>query len=290
MQLEDKQTDSPKYNLESSEIQEIEARLLFEGIFMKYGYDFRNYSHAHLTRRINQFIRLNDIKTISELQEKILWNPSMFSKFLKNLSINVTEMFRDPGFYLAFREKVVPILSTYAHIKVWHAGCSTGEEVYSMAILFKEENLLNRTQIYATDFNKTVLDIAKQGIYPAKEIEQYNKNYKEAGGKKELSDYYTSKYGSVLLDKSLSKKIVFADHNLVTDDVFAEVNLIICRNVLIYFNKELQNHVISLFDRSLTNHGILCLGSKESLKFTDFENHFITIDKVGKIYKKNLIL
>ncbi|WP_372948399.1 CheR family methyltransferase [Mariniphaga sp.] len=283
--LSDK-TNNTKENQEAIDTSDIELNLLLQAIFMKYGYDFRNYSKAHLKRRINQRLQLNDYNTISELQNKVLWDKTFFRTILQDLSINVTEMFRDPDFYLAFRKKVVSDLKTYARLKVWHAGCSTGEEVYSLAILLQEEGLLQRTQIYATDFNKNVLETAKQGIYPKKEIELYAKNYLEAGGKTKLSDYYTSKYGSVLFDKSLSKNIVFADHNLVTDGVFAEVNLIFCRNVLIYFDKFLQNKVLKLFNESLTKRGILCLGTKESLRFTDFENNYSMLDKKMRIYKK----
>ncbi|WP_372934353.1 CheR family methyltransferase [Mariniphaga sediminis] len=271
---------------EKNDTQNIELDLLLQAVFLKYGYDFRNYSKAHLKRRINQRLNISNLETISELQNKILWDKEFFRLFLKDLSINVTEMFRDPDFYAAFREKVVSVLKTYAHIKVWHAGCATGEEVYSLAIILKEENLLARTQIYATDINKSVLETAKQGIYSKKEMELYERNYKEAGGKGELSDYYTSKYGSVLFDKSLSKNIVFADHNLVTDGVFAEVHLIFCRNVLIYFDKLLQNKVLGLFSDSLAKRGFLCLGTKESLKFTDYENKFQAVDKKMRIYKK----
>ncbi len=271
---------------EEEDIRDIELKLLLQAVNMNYGYDFNNYSKVHLKRRINQRLKLSNLETISELQNKVLWDKEFFQVFLQDLSINVTEMFRDPEFYAAFRKKVIPDLRTYAHIKVWHAGCSTGEEVYSLAIILKEENLLSRTQIYATDINKRVLEIARQGIYSKKEMNLYSANYLAAGGKGNLSDYYTSKYGSVLFDKSLSKNIVFADHNLVTDGVFAEVNLVFCRNVLIYFDKFLQNKVLGLFSESLTKRGFLCLGTKESLKFTDFENSFSTIDKKTKIYKK----
>ncbi|MGM0620901.1 MAG: CheR family methyltransferase [Bacteroidota bacterium] len=273
-------------SLHETDIQDIELNLLLQAIYMKYGYDFRNYSKAHLKRRVHQRLKLSGLETISEMQKLILWDTDFYNIFLKDLSINVTEMFRDPDFYAAFREKVIPDLRTYAHIKVWHAGCSTGEEVYSLAIVLKEENLLDKTQIYATDFNKNVLEIAKQGIYSKKEIDLFAQNYKQAGGIHELSNYYTSKYGSVLLDKSLSKNIVFADHNLVTDGVFAEVNLVFCRNVLIYFDKKLQNKVLQLFSESLTKRGVLCLGTKENLRFTDYENQFSVIDKKMKIYKK----
>ncbi len=271
---------------EEDDTHDIELKLLLQAVNLKYGYDFNNYSNVHLKRRINQRLKLSNLDTISELQNKVLWNKDFFQLFLQDLSINVTEMFRDPEFYAAFRKKVIPDLRTYAHIKVWHAGCSTGEEVYSLAIILREENLLSKTQIYATDINKRVLEIARQGIYSKKEMDLYSDNYTKSGGKCNLSDYYTSKYGSVLFDKSLSKNIVFADHNLVTDGVFAEVNLVFCRNVLIYFDKFLQNKVLGLFSESLTKRGFLCLGTKESLKFTEYEDSYSTVDKKMKIYKK----
>lgn len=276
----------PIYNQDNSDIQDIEMDLLFQAVHLKYGYDFSNYSKTHLKRRITNRLTLSGLNTISELQNKILWDKEFYSVFLQDLSINVTEMFRDPEFYLKFRKKIIPDLSTYAHIKIWHAGCSTGEEVYSLAIILQEENILHKTQIYATDFNKKVLELAKQGIYSKKDMELYSRNYVEAGGQGQLSDYYTSKYGSVLFDKSLVKNVVFADHNLVTDGVFAEVHLVFCRNVLIYFDKTLQNRVIGLFTNSLTKRGTLCLGTKESLRFSDYENNYEVIDKKNKIYKK----
>ncbi|MEL7586017.1 MAG: protein-glutamate O-methyltransferase CheR [Prolixibacteraceae bacterium] len=276
-----------RFSRENSDTADIELDLLLQAIQMKYGYDFRNYNKAHLKRRINQRLKMSALNTISELQNKVLWEKDFCQVFLQDLSINVTEMFRDPEFYLAFRKKVISHLKTYAHIKIWHAGCSTGEEVYSLAIMMKEENLLPRVQIYATDINKSVLDTARQGIYSKKEMELYSVNYHAAGGKGQLSDYYTAKYGSVLFDKSLSKNIVFADHNLVTDGVFAEVNLIFCRNVLIYFDKFLQNKVLGLFSDSLARRGFLCLGTKESLAFTDLENGFETVDERLSIYRKN---
>jgi chemotaxis protein methyltransferase CheR len=271
---------------ENVETEEIEMSLLLEALHLKYGYDFRHYSKAHLKRRIIQRLKLSDLSTISELQNKILWDKNFYRTFLQDLSINVTEMFRDPEFYLAFRNKVVPDLLTYPHIKVWHAGCSTGEEVYSLAIILKESNLLSRTRIYATDINKNVLEVAKQGIYSSKEMELYTDNYLKSGGQGKLADYYTSKYGSVIFDKSLSKNVVFADHNLVTDGVFAEVNLVFCRNVLIYFDRELQNKVLTLFTNSLIKRGFLCLGTKESLQFSDIEENYEIIEKKMKIYKK----
>ena len=286
MQSDDKIKNDKATVQVNSETEEIEMRLLLKAVYLKYGYDFRHYSKAHLKRRILQRLKLSNLNTISELQNKVLWDKNFYRTFLQDLSINVTEMFRDPEFYLAFRNNVIPDLSTYPHIKVWHAGCSTGEEVYSLAIILKEANLLSRTRIYATDINKNVLEVAKQGIYSNKEMELYAENYIKSGGKGKLSDYYTSKYGSFIFDKSLAKNVVFADHNLVTDGVFAEVNLVFCRNVLIYFDKELQNKVLKLFSNSLIKRGFLCLGTKESLQFSDIVENYEIIDKKLKIYKK----
>lgn len=277
------------YNkIEKLENIDIEIPLFLEAIFQKYGYDFRDYSIAHLKRRLMHRMALGNFESISLMQDKILRDKSFLIDLLEDLSINVTEMFRDPEFYLSFREQVIPNLRTYPYIKIWHAGCSTGEEVYSLAILLKEENLLDRCQIYATDFNRKVLEIAKLGIYPTQDLERHQRNYLNSGGLGKLSDYYTLKYGAIKLDHTLSRKIVFADHNLVTDTVFAEVNLIFCRNVLIYFNKDLQGKVINLFHQSLSSSGFLCLGTKESVRFTHLENSFIEIDPKQKIYKKKI--
>jgi chemotaxis protein methyltransferase CheR len=277
------------YESGNGDILDIEMTLLFQAIFMKYGYDFRNYSKAHLKRRIMHRLKISGLRTITDLQNKVLWDKEFFSLFLQDLSINVTEMFRDPEFFRSLRENVIPVLSTYPHIKIWNAGCSTGEEVFSLAILLKEENLLDRTRFYATDFNKNVLETARQGIYRKQDMELFERNYSESGGKFSLSDYYSSKYGSVMFDKSLVKNVVFADHNLVTDGVFAELNLVFCRNVLIYFDKDLQNQVLKLFCNSLAKSGFLCLGTKESLRFSDVESKFISIDKKMKIYKKGTV-
>lgn len=275
--------------LESLENIDIEIPLLLEAIYQKYSYDFRNYSKAHIKRRLLHRMAISKHESVSQMQDRILRDKTFFIEMLEDLSINVTEMFRDPEFYLSFRNNVVPTLSTYPFIKIWHAGCSTGEEVYSLAILLKEENLLDRCQIYATDFNRKVLDVAKNGIYPNHDLEKYAENYMKAGGKANFSDYFTTKYGSIKFDQSLSKKMVFADHNLVTDQVFAEVNLIFCRNVLIYFNRPLQNKVLKLFYESLIHGGHLCLGNKESIRFTDFENQFRDIDPLQKIFKKKIL-
>lgn len=267
----------------------IELQLILEAIYSKYGYDFRNYSRAHIKRRFLNRLHTSKLKSISEMQHKVLRDPVFFELLLRDLSINVTEMFRDPGFYLALRKEVIPILKTYPFIKVWHAGCSTGEEVYSFALVLKEEGLYDRTQVYATDFNREVLDIAKKGIYPIDRIKEFTANYQAAGGTQSFSDYYMANYNSVIYDQSLRKNIVFADHNLVTDSVFAEVNLVICRNVLIYFNKELQNRVVSLFYDTLVNGGYLGLGSKETVQFTTKHNKFEVVDSTQKIYKKKII-
>ena len=267
----------------------IEIDLILEGIYNKYGYDFRNYSKAHVKRRLLNRLSASKLNSISEMQHKVLHDPKYFEILLRDLSINVTEMFRDPGFYLALRKEVIPILKTYPFFKVWHAGCTTGEEVYSFAVVLKEEGIYDRAQIYATDFNHDVLDVAKKGIYPIDRIKEYTSNYQAAGGTQSFSDYYMANYNSVIYDQSLKKNLVFAQHNLVTDSVFAEVNLIICRNVLIYFNKELQNRVINLFHDSLINGGYLGLGSKETLQFTSKATKFDIVNGNEKIYKMKIV-
>ena len=277
------------YNETNADLLNIEMQLLMEAIFLRYGYDFRNYSKAHIRRRILHHLSMSLIPNVTMLQDRILRDRDFLSNFLDDLSINVTEMFRDPEFYKSLKTNIIPKLKTYAYFKVWHAGCSTGEEVYSIAILLKEESLLDRCQIYATDFNRKVLETAKEGVYQKSEIEQYDKNYLLSGGSGKLSDYYKSRYGSVIFDKNLSSRVVFADHNLVTDNVFAEVNMILCRNVLIYFEKNLQDRVIGLFYKSLVPGGILCLGTKESIKFSGYENLFEVVDEKQKIYKRKIL-
>lgn len=272
----------------SIEVENIEVELLLEAIFEKYGYDFRNYSRAHIKRRILRRVRALDLNSIRELEAKILESEEEFNLLLEDFSINVTEMFRDPSFYKAFREEVVPILRTYPFIRIWHAGCSTGEEVYSMAILLKEEGLYDRSQIYATDFNELVLEKAKEGIYDIGLIKDYTKNYQASGARASFSDYYIANYDSVIVDGSLKEKIIFADHNLVTDGVFGEMHVIICRNVLIYFNKELQNRTLNLFCNSLIRGCFLCLGSKESIKFSDCEDKFDVLVQEENIFQMKL--
>lgn len=273
-----------KMNMESIDI---EAELFISALFMKYGYDFRNYSKAHMKRRILHRLSLTpDVNSISELTHKILYDEAFFKTIISDFSINVTEMFRDPEFYRALREKVIPYLKTYPFIKIWHAGCSTGEEVYSMAILLQEEGLYDRTQIYATDFNDTVLEEAKAGIYPIERIREYTQNYQKAGGIESFSKYYTAKYDLVKFNDNLKKRVVFSNHNLVTDGAFGEMNLIICRNVLIYFDRDLQDKVFKLFKESLVYGGVLGIGSKETLNFSSVKNDFISLVEKEKIYKK----
>ncbi len=272
--------------MNKKKIEDIELNLLLEAIYCRYGYDFRSYSRTSLRRRIKHRLQLSGILTISDLQHSILYNEESFTDLLFDLSINVTEMFRDPSFYRALREVVVPQLARLSFIKIWHAGCSTGEEVYSMAILLKEAGLLEKARIYATDFNQAVLEKAKEGIYPTSMLKEYIHNYRMAGGLHAFTDYYTAQYDMALMDRSLKKNIVFSDHNLAVDSGFAEMDLIICRNVLIYFNKDLQNRVCKLFCSSLVNEGILCLGSKESIRFVDCNKVFEDIVQKEKIYRK----
>lgn len=278
-----------KENIEKLSKQNIEIKLLLEAIYLEYGYDFRDYKETHITRRIKGFLAKTGLSSISKMQERVLYDENFFKEILQEFSINVTEMFRDPEFYKALREEVVPILKTYPFIKIWHAGCSQGQEVYSMAILLHEEGLLERTQIYATDINNKRLKEAKEGIYRLDDMNEYDKNYKQAGGKASLSDYYVDKYDLAIIDYDLKKRITFAHHNLVTDGVFSEMHLIICRNVLIYFNNELKNKVIKLFKDSLVDGGILGLGSKEDINFSNYREDFCPLNNKEKIYKKKYL-
>jgi len=274
-------------------IENIEMNLLLEAIFQRYGYDFRNYAKASLKRRILSFLAMNpeiigaEEESISKLIPQILYNEDLFQGLLQYFSITVTEMFRDPGFFKTLREKVIPYLKTFPHVRIWHAGCASGEEVYSMAILLKEEGLYDKATIYATDFNDEALDNAKKGIYSLDAGKNFSKNYQKSGGKKSLSDYYHANYDAMIFDKSLIKNVTFSNHNLVLDGSFGEMHLVICRNVLIYFDKMLQGRIFNLFDESLCDNGFLALGSKETLSFSNAEKDFSEFDKKWKIYQKN---
>ena len=273
-----------------TENERIELKLLLEAVCQKYGYDFRSYASPHIKRRVKAFLDLSGLESISAIQHKILNDIQFFDEFLSNLSINVTEMFRDPKFFLEIRAEIVPILKTYPFVKIWHPGCATGQEVFSMAIVLIEEGIYERSQIYATDFSEASLTKAKQGVYPASDIQLYTKNYQRSGGQTSFSDYYTAHYERVLFNEQLKEKVVFANHNLATDAAFGEMQMIVCRNVLIYFNRELQDKVLQLFFDSLCPGGILCLGSKESLHLSRFNNSFSHLCPKEKIYQKNYVL
>jgi chemotaxis protein methyltransferase CheR len=260
--------------------------LLLEAIRRHYGYDFTNYSPQSLHRRLQQMLRFKRLNHYSELIHHVLRDPKFFDELLKQLSINVTEMFRDPEFYRAVRAHVVPVLKTYPYIKVWHAGCATGEEVYSMAILLQEESFLDRAVLYATDFNAEALDTAKKGIYSIEQMAKYEINYRRAGGTRTLAGYYHAQYGYAKLDEGLQQAITFSYHNLVSDGVFGEMNVIFCRNVLIYFNRELQNRVLRLFTDSLRFGGFLCIGKGESLQFTACAGEYEVVDREQRIFRK----
>ena len=268
-----------------TELEQLEIELLLEAIFRHYGFDFRSYAFSSIRRRIWKRINAEELPNVTSLQEKVLHDPQVMERLLLDLSINVTAMFRDPGFYRAFREQVVPLLRTYPFIRVWHAGCSTGEEVYSMAILPEEEGLLGKSRLYATDINEVVLQQARAGIFPLERMQEYTENYIKAGGKRAFSEYYVAKYDGALFNPSLTEHVVFSQHNLVTDRSFSEFNVILCRNVLIYFDRKLQATVHQLFYDSLVNFGILGLGGKESLKFSKYEDCYEQLAS-EKIYRK----
>ncbi len=272
--------------MDNRENEKIEIDLLIQAIYLKYGYDFRAYSKASIRRRILGNLSKSGVSTVSEMQHRLLYDRDFFEKLLLELTVNVSAMFRDPSFFKAVREIISPELKKRPFVKIWHAGCSTGEEVYSMAILLREEGVYGNATIYATDVNEAVLDRAKKGIFPIERMKDYTRNYKMAGGLASFADYYTARYDRTIMDRGLKKNIVFSDHNLVTDGVFGEMDLILCRNVLIYFNRDLQNRVFGLFVSSLRKGGFLCLGSKETLMFSAHANSFESIIKKERIYRK----
>jgi chemotaxis protein methyltransferase CheR len=259
---------------------------LLDAIRLVYGYDFTEYAEASFKRRVNHFMEGNHVDSLDTLAKLLLKDEAFFEQFVRSITVNVTEMFRDPLFYKSLRKNVIHRLGTYPFIKIWIAGCSTGEEVYSMAILLKEEGLLKRTVIYATDINQQALQVAKEGTYPIDNMKAWTMNYIKAGGTNSFSDYYIAKYNAVLLDKSFRENIVFSAHNLTADKSFNEFQLILCRNVLIYFNHRLQNEVINLFYESLCPFGFLGLGNKESLLFSEKKKYFEEVDRKEKIFIK----
>ncbi len=252
----------------------------------RFGYDLSGYARTSLQRRIVGFMNKQMLQEPGVLKDRLVRDEQCFPAFLQYLTINLTGMFRDPGFFQALREEVIPQLASYPFLKIWHAGCSTGEEVYSMAILLEEEGLLHRTRIYATDINAGVIEMAKQGIFPLRNMQEYTRNYLESGGKSIFSRYYTAKYDHALFDTSLKKNMVFSLHNLASDRSFNEFNLIICRNVLIYFDRDLQNHAVQLFRQSLCMLGYLGLGEKESLTFNKESKYFDTLNSHWKIFRR----
>lgn len=268
------------------ELEKLEIELLLEALYRHYGVDFRNYAFPVIRRRIWHRIRSEQLNTISGLQDRVLHDPAVFKRLTGDFSINVTEMFRDPSFFKTFRDKVVPLLKAFPSIRIWHAGCSTGEEVYSMAIVLDEEGLLHRTRIYATDMNEDVIERAKLESFDIEHMQHYDRNYVLAGGKKSMCDYLMVKNNQVKFQPFLASRITFAQHNLAVDESFNEFHVIICRNVLIYFNAELQHRVHTLFYQSLSPSGFLGLGHKESITFTRFTDCYREIENNEKLYRK----
>ncbi|MDX9873702.1 MAG: protein-glutamate O-methyltransferase CheR [Spongiibacteraceae bacterium] len=263
-----------------------ELERLLEALYRRYHHDFRNYARPSVARRVERALAVFGCESVRELEQQVLDDANAFERLLQILTVPVSEMFRDPGYFLTLRQQVVPLLQTYPSLKVWVAGCSTGEEAYSLAILLDEEGLLERTLIYATDINEASLDTARQGIFPLREMQRYTENYQQAGGRGAFSSFYTAAYDGALLDKRLRTRIVFADHSLATDSVFSATHLVSCRNVLIYFDKRLQNRALSLFHESLCPFGFLGLGSRESLEFTDYNHCFEPVSRPERIYRK----
>jgi chemotaxis protein methyltransferase CheR len=265
---------------------DIEIRMLVEAVYLKYNYDFRDYTGASQKRRVLAALREMGCATVSALQEKVMHEPDSFAQLLQFLTIPVSEMFRDPEYFAAVRTQVLPFLATYPSLKIWVAGCSTGEEVYSLAILLHEAGLLERTLIYATDINPQSLEAARRGVFPLERMRLFTENYQKAGGTRAFSDYYTAAYGGARFDRALIDNVTFADHSLATDSVFSETHFISCRNVMIYFNRRLQDRVLGLFHESLCHRGFLGLGSKESIEFSRFGERFEMIAKRERLFRK----
>jgi len=264
----------------------VELELLLEAVFRVYGYDFREYARTSLRRRVANSMRAEGVNSISALQDRVLHDRPTWDRFLNGLSVSVSAMFRDPGFFLAFRQRAVPLLRTYPFIRIWQAGCSLGEEAYSLAILLEEEGLYDRVRIYATDINEVTLRQAREGIYPAALMQKYSHNYQQAGGRRTLSDYYTARYDLALIRPALQRNIVFSQHNLVSDGTFNEFNVILCRNVMIYFNRSLQERTHALFHASLGMFGILGLGARESLRLMPQEPLYEPLVPLEKLYRR----
>jgi chemotaxis protein methyltransferase CheR len=266
--------------------EDIEIKLLLEAIYIKYGYDFRGYAKASIKRGILHRLSLAQLESVSSMQNRVINDTAFFQALLEDLFINVTEMFRDPFFYKVLREEALGVLKEQPFVKIWHAGCATGEEVYSMSILLQEQGLVENVQIYATDISPEAIESAQKGIYPIDKMSGYITNYRKTGGTASFADYYTARYDFAIIRNSLKKNVLFCVHNLVTDSAFGEMDMIVCRNVLIYFSRELQNRVFGLFLDSLRPGGLLCLGSQESIRFSEHSDQFEDFDKKQKIYRK----
>jgi chemotaxis protein methyltransferase CheR len=272
--------------MQHDDVESLGIDLLLEGIHRHYGYDFRAYARGSLTRRIRHRAQEEGVATATGLLDLVLHNPSAMQRLLYDLSINVTAMFRDPAFYLAFRERVVPMLKTYPFVRIWNAGCSTGEETYSLAILLAEVGLLEKTRIYATDMNDAVLERAASGVFPLEKMRDYTGNYIQAGGARAFSEYYSAGSGGARFNRDLSDNIVFAQHNLVSDRSFNEFHAIVCRNVLIYFDTTLQADVHELFHTSLVPFGVLGLGTKETIRSSKHADDYEELDAAARLYRR----
>ncbi len=269
-----------------STLERLEIELLLEAIYRHYGHDFRAYAFSSLRRRLRKRMDAEQVSTFSGLQDRVLHDEEAMARLLADMSVNVSGMFRDPTFFAALRREVVPILRTYPFVRIWHAGCASGEEVYALAILLEEEGLYDRARIYATDMNVDVLDKARRGIFPLARMREYTSSYLAAGGTRSFSEYYTANYDGALFDPRLRRNVLFAHHNLATDGPFSEFNLILCRNVLIYFARPLKERVLSLFESSFAPFGILCLGRRESLRFTSADAAYEALDESERIYRR----
>jgi chemotaxis protein methyltransferase CheR len=269
-----------------SALERLEIELLLEAIYRHYGHDFRSYAFSSLRRRLVKRLHAEGLNTFSSLQDRVLHDEEALERLLADLSVNVTGMFRDPTFFHALRQEVVPILRTYPFVRIWHAGCATGEEVYALAILLEEENLYERARIYATDMSAGALDRARKGIFPLARMREYTANYIASGGTKSFSEYYTANYDGAMFNPRLTRNVLFAQHNLATDGPFSEFNLILCRNVLIYFARPLKERVLGLFASSFGPLGILCLGRRESLRFTNVESDYVELNDKERIYRR----
>lgn len=279
-------SDETEQDPGAAELELLEVDLLLEGMFRHYSLDFRSYAPSTLRRRIRHHMQRARVPTVTALLDRVLHDRYAMDQLLADLSVNVTAMFRDPSFFLTFRTEVVPRLCTYPFVRIWHAGCATGEEVYSMCILLHETGLLSRSRIYATDLSANALDVARRGIFPLSRMQEYTKNYLAAGGTGSFSDYYSTAYDGALFDPKLVSGVLFTQHDLAVDGSFAEFNVIVCRNVLIYFGRDLKERVLSLFLGSLMPLGVLCLGYRETLRTTRAEEHFSTLSEPESIYRR----